>query len=64
MSTWQPEVCGASLTVIRRRLPIAQPQDIARDENGRIIWFTSRDEAQTHADELNKQDKVMPCDFK
>jgi hypothetical protein len=46
---------------VRRRSRIAQGQDLARDDKGRIIWFTSRDEAQAHADELNKQDeKVTP----
>jgi hypothetical protein len=46
---------------VRRRSRIAQGQDLARDDKGRIIWFTSRDEAQAHADKLNKQDeKVTP----
>lgn len=59
MSSWQVEISGPyTMLVVRRRSPIAQKQDLARDDKGRIIWFTSRAEAQVHADRLNEQERA------
>lgn len=50
---WQVETSGPHTTlVVRRRRGIFQ--ELARNEDGRIIWFESREEAQAHADRLNQ----------
>ena len=58
MSTWQVESSGAYTTLVVRRKRGIQ-QDIARDANGRIIWFDSKHDALRKADELNGREKSV-----
>lgn len=54
MSIWQVEHSGSTMLVVRRKG--RTQQDLARNNSGRIIWFTDEAEAQKVADDLN--DKV------
>lgn len=54
MKQWQVETSGPHTTLVVRRHRGIQ-QDLARDGNGRIIWFTSKEEAQAWADKLNAE---------
>lgn len=55
---WQVESSGPhTILVVRRKRGIQQ--DLARDANGRIIWFESREEAQAHADRLNAEENAL-----
>ena len=53
---WQVESSGPHTTLVVRRQRGIQ-QDLARDPNGRIIWFKSPADAQIHADKLNAEER-------
>ena len=56
MSDWNVEASGPNtILVVRRHKGRGPQQDLARNDAGRIIWFTSREEAQAHADRLNAE---------
>jgi hypothetical protein len=58
MIMWKVESSGPyTILVVRRKCGIQQ--DIARDSNGRIIWFADIHEAWRKADELNGWDDSM-----